>query len=424
MIRAGSGVGPEARGGAGSGEDAGASEHGEPNEGTAVRADAVIVAAGSSTRMGGRDKLEALVAGRPLLAWTIDAIAAAPEIERIVVVVAPGRADDPEDLPWMSGRVTLVVPGGRRRQESVAAGVDALVRLDPGGDARPVLVHDGARPLVSPELVGRVARATAAQGAVIPVLPVTETVKRVVGDLIEGTLDRAELATAQTPQGFRRGLLRAAYAQLPPAGSEEWTDEGVLLEACRIDVHAIPGEPGNLKVTLPADLARVDAALTGEGRLRVGFGHDSHPFGPGAPLALGGISIAGAPRLHGHSDGDVALHAVADALLGAAGLGDLGRLFPAGPATPAGISSRELLAVVVGRVRASGHAPASVDLTIIGARPRLAGSLDAMRDAIAGLLELDTRAVNVKASTGNLEGMEGAGRGMSARAVAVLEVAP
>jgi 2-C-methyl-D-erythritol 2,4-cyclodiphosphate synthase len=154
--------------------------------------------------------------------------------------------------------------------------------------------------------------------------------------------------------------------------------------------------------------------------LRVGFGSDSHPFGPGEPLALGGVTIAGAPRLHGHSDGDVALHAVADALLGAAGLGDLGRLFPADASTPRGIASGELLAEVVARLRTAGLAPVSVDLTVVAARPRLAAHLDGMRDAIAALLGLAPGHVDVKASTGNLLGMEGAGRGISAQALAVV----
>lgn len=389
-----------------------------------VRADAVIVAAGTSQRMAGIDKLLAPIGGRPLLAWTIDAMATAPEIERIVVVAAPGREDAVKGLRSVDGRVAAVVPGGRRRQESVAAGIDALVHLDPAGADRPVLIHDGARPLVSPALVGAVARATAELGAVIPVVPIAETVKRLDGDRIVGTVERAGLVTSQTPQGFRRGLLLEAYAQEPPATSAEWTDEGALLEACRIPVHALPGEPGNLKVTLPADLDRAAAVLAGAGRIRIGYGNDSHPFGPGRPLALGGLTIAGAPRLHGHSDGDVALHAVADALLGAAALGDLGRIYPAGPETPRGISSRDLLATVAERVRSAGFRVVSLDLTLVGARPRLGDTLEAMRTAIAGLLGVEPGSISVKASTGNLDGMEGAGRGMSAQAVAVLEATP
>lgn len=185
----------------------------------------------------------------------------------------------------------------------------------------------------------------------------------------------------------------------------------------------------NLKVTVPQDLERAEAALIGSPAvrargIRVGFGTDGHPFGPGEPLALGGITIEGAGRLAGHSDGDVALHAVADALLGASGLGDLGRQFPAGPETRAGIASAELLTAVLGRVLAAGYRPTSIDLTIVGARPRLAGRLDEMGRVIAGLLALAPDRVNVKASTGNLLGWQGAGRGISASAVAVVEAAP
>ncbi len=257
-----------------------------------------------------------------------------------------------------------------------------------------------------------------------------ETLKRVEHGRIAGTVDRAALAAAQTPQGVRRDVLARAWAIEPPSGPTTWTDEAALLEACRIPVHAVPGESTNLKVTLPDDLARVEAALVARGDLapvapaiRVGLGDDSHLFGPGGPLVLGGLPIEGAPRLHGHSDGDVVLHAVCDALLGATGLGDLGRLFPAGAATPAGIASRDLLAACVERVRAAGYAPVSIDLTLIGARPRLAGRLDDMAASIAGLVGLPAGSVNVKASTGNLAGFEGAGRGITARAVAVVAAA-
>ena len=386
--------------------------------------DVVVVAAGASTRMAGIDKLRAPIGGCPLLAWTLDALAAVPAVRRIVVVTAAERVGEVTDAAWLPPRVAGVVAGGARRQDSVAAGVAAL------GEGAPddvVLVHDGARPLVSAALVERVAAAAAEHGAAIPVVPVAETLKRVAGGHIAGTVDRTDLAAAQTPQGIRRDVLARAWAEVPPGSPPTWTDEAALLEACRIPVHAVLGESTNLKVTLPDDLARVEAALVARGDLaappagpRVGFGDDGHPFGPGGPLALGGLLFEGAPRLHGHSDGDVALHAVCDALLGAAGLGDLGRLFPAGPATPAGIASAEMLAVCVERVAAAGYAPVAIDLTLVGARPRLAGRLDDMAAAIAGLVGLAPDRVNVKASTGNLAGFEGAGRGISARAVVVV----
>lgn len=377
--------------------------------------------------MGGADKLAALVGGRPLLAWTLDAIARAPAVSRIVVVTTAANVALVAGAAWLPERVSAVVAGGPRRQDSVAAGVVAL----PDGPATGVvLVHDGARPMVSADLVEAVARAAAEYGAAIPVLPVVDTLKRIDAGRVAGTVDRSALAAAQTPQGVRRDVLAAAYAAFPPEGPATWTDEAALLEACRIDVHAIPGEPANLKVTLPDDLRQVEAALAQAGRIaatpsssaavRVGIGDDEHAFGPGSPLALGGIAIDAAPRLHGHSDGDVALHAICDALLGAAGLGDLGRIFPAGPSTPSGIASGELVAESLRRVRAAGLEPLSVDVTLIGARPHLAASLPRMREAIAGLLALPADRVNVKASTGNLAGWTGAGRGIAARAVAVL----
>jgi 2-C-methyl-D-erythritol 2,4-cyclodiphosphate synthase/2-C-methyl-D-erythritol 4-phosphate cytidylyltransferase len=319
-----------------------------------------------------------------------------------------------------------VVAGADRRQGSVAAGLAELDRLDgtraSDDGTRVVLVHDGARPIVSSELIEGIATTAAVHGAAIPVVPIGETVKRISAGWVEATVDRSALATAQTPQGARRSVLRAAFERYPAGGPDVFTDEAALLEACSIPVHVIDGEPGNIKVTLPADLARVATALEGVGgRTRTGIGHDSHPFGPGMPLVLGGVRIEGAPRLHGHSDGDVALHAVCDALLGAAGLGDLGRVFPADSATPVGVDSRALLDNVVARIRSASLRPASLDLTIVAGRPKLGSRLDTMRDVLAAALGLDVTWVNVKASTGNLDGMEGAGRGISALAIVVLE---
>ncbi len=407
---------------------------------------AVVVAAGSSRRMGGRDKLSAELEGRSVLRWSVEALAAAG-VRRIVVVASPERVPEVAAEPWLPDSVVAVVAGGRRRQESVAAGVAALAEPEAADETeadrvaaasanRPdpvILVHDAARPLASPDLVRAVAEAAARYGAAIPVVRVTETLKRLDGDRIGATVDRTDVVAAQTPQGLRRSLLERAYAEYPPDGPETWTDEASLLEACRIPVHAITGEATNLKVTVPLDLDRARALLEGglvPGRAgsaargetagRIGLGADGHSFGPGEPLALGGLRIEGAPRLAGHSDGDVALHAVADALLGAAGLGDLGRLFPADSRTPAGVDSRDLLATVAEKARAAGWRPSNVDVTIVAARPRLSALLPAMEEAIAAALGVDPSVVNVKASTGNLGGPEGAGRSISATAVAWL----
>jgi 2-C-methyl-D-erythritol 4-phosphate cytidylyltransferase/2-C-methyl-D-erythritol 2,4-cyclodiphosphate synthase len=387
-------------------------------------ADAIVVAAGASRRMEGIDKLDRIVAGRSLLEWSIGAIAGAPEVESIALVTTAERIDRIVAAGWLPESVRAVVPGGERRHESVAAGLAALDRLGGGSasDERVVLVHDGARPLVTGDLIARVVSAAAEHGAAVPVVAVAETLKRVEGDVVRETVDRVGLAAAQTPQGVRRTLLRSAFARYPAAGPETWTDEAALLEACTIPVHAIPGDPANLKVTLPADLDRVDAALrsTAGTMVRVGIGQDLHPFGAGSPLILGGVTIAGAPRLDGHSDGDVVLHAIADAILGAAGLGDLGRLFPAGPETPRGVASSELLSSVVRKAADAGFLVESLDVTVVAARPRLGSSLVAMTARIAGLVGVADTAVNVKASTGNLAGFEGAGRGISALALVTL----
>jgi 2-C-methyl-D-erythritol 4-phosphate cytidylyltransferase/2-C-methyl-D-erythritol 2,4-cyclodiphosphate synthase len=390
-------------------------------------ADAIVVAAGSSQRMDGVDKLSWEVAGRPLLAYALDAVAAAPSIASVVVVTAPDRAAAVRAAPWLPPGVIAVVEGGKSRHDSVRAGFAALeaARPDPVGQ-RPVLVHDGGRPCVSASLVEAVVAAVERHGAAIPGLPVAETIKRVESDRIVATVDRVDLVTAQTPQGVRRSLFREALAS-DVAQSATWTDEAALLEACTIPVHVLPGDPTNLKVTVPADLARVASLLApgaGSAERRTGIGQDGHPFGPGQPLMLGGVAIEGAPRLAGHSDGDVLLHALADALLGAAGMGDLGRLFPADASTPRGIAGRRIIEVVVERLAAAGWRAVQVDATVIGARPKLGGRLDALRDTIADQLGLPSGVVNIKASTGNLDGTEGAGRGMSALVVATIEQRP
>jgi len=433
----------------------------------ATEVEAVVVAAGASRRMGGPDKLAAELEGRSVLRWSVEALAAAG-VHRIVIAASAARVAEIAAQPWLPDSVVAVVAGGERRQDSVAAGVMALADLaaeaahdaardaarasrrksagrdsdSPApADAEPcdpvILVHDAARPLVSPDLIRAVAQAALEFGAAIPILPVTETLKRLDGDLIGATVDRTGVVAAQTPQGVKRSLLERAYAAFPPSGPETWTDEASLLEACRIAVHSILGEGTNLKLTVPLDLQRATAfldaglvpgrpsaaapaagAVAAQGR--IGLGTDSHPFGPGEPLALGGLRIEGAPRLAGHSDGDVALHAVADALLGAAGLGDLGRVFPADARTPSGIDSSVMLASVAEKVKAAGWVPSNVDLTIVAARPKLAALLPAMEEAIAAVLGVDAARVNVKASTGNLGGPEGAGRSISASAIAWL----
>jgi 2-C-methyl-D-erythritol 4-phosphate cytidylyltransferase/2-C-methyl-D-erythritol 2,4-cyclodiphosphate synthase len=374
-------------------------------------ADAVVVAAGSSSRMAGTDKLLADVGGRPVLRWALDSLSAAPSVRDIVVVAPRDRVPALLAFPWLDALGARVVPGGERRQDSVAAGVRAT-------HAEVVLVHDGARPFVSASVVEAVAMAAREHGAAIPVLPVVDSLKRVEAGAIVATASRQGLFRAQTPQGARRDVLLAATEALA-AGPEEFGDEAELLARYGVAVTTVSGDPANLKLTVPADLELARALAAGRtGTPRVGFGTDSHPFGPEMGLRLGGIEIADAPRLAGHSDGDVALHAICDALLGVAGLPDLGRTFPASDPATRGIAGADLVREAVRLAAASGWMPVSVDVTLLGARPRLgAKRLDAMRDAISSLLNLDEGAVAVKASTGNLSGDEGAGRVIAATAI-------
>ena len=363
--------------------------------------------------MGGADKLDIDIAGRSVLRRSVEAMRAAPEIADIIIVTSVDRAAQLGEADWLPPR-TRIVPGGRRRQDSVAAGVRAA-------SAEVVLVHDAARPLVDAAVIERVTSAAARHGAAIPVLPVVDALKRVDGEIVIGAADRSGLFRAQTPQGARRELLVSAVAA-HAGGDDLIADEAELLARDGVAVTIVAGDAANLKITLPedADLARRLAA--DGGRIRHGFGFDSHPFGPGDGLRLGGLSIEDAPRLWGHSDGDVVLHALCDALLAASGNGDLGRLFPAGDATTRDIDSTELVRESVARATAAGVAATAADVTITAARPRLGGRrLDEMAAIIAGLLGVERGRISVKAATGNLAGDEGAGRVISA--TCLLEVA-
>jgi 2-C-methyl-D-erythritol 4-phosphate cytidylyltransferase / 2-C-methyl-D-erythritol 2,4-cyclodiphosphate synthase len=369
-------------------------------------ADAVVVAAGSSRRMAGVDKLESLIGDRTVLEHAVASVALPGLVARTVIVVAPDRVTDLAGRSWVRERGCEVVAGGPRRQGSVAAGVAAT-------SARVVLVHDGARPIVAPDVVAAVAEAADRVGAAIPVLASSDALKHVDDDRVGGTVDRAGIVRAQTPQGARRELLAPALARY--ADGADVADEAELLALDGVAVATVAGDPANVKITHPADLDLARRLLRPTSPSAIGHGWDSHPFGPDDGLRLGGVSIDAAPRLHGHSDGDVVLHALCDALLGAAGLGDIGRLFPSGAPGTAGIDSAILVAEVVGRVAVTGLAPSQVDVTIRGARPRIgAARLEAMRTRIADLLVLDPARVGVKAATGNLSADEGAGRAISA----------
>ncbi|MEP7360973.1 MAG: 2-C-methyl-D-erythritol 2,4-cyclodiphosphate synthase [Chloroflexota bacterium] len=369
-------------------------------------ADAVIVAAGGSTRMVGTDKMAELLLGRSLLQWSVEQMAAAQSVARVVVVARPDRVAELVAQPWLAD--AIVVAGGERRSDSVRAGVNAAT-------GAVVLVHDGARPLASPALADAVAVAAARHGAAVPVLPVVDSLKRDAGATLGESVERDGLVRAQTPQGARRQLLLDAIAA---AKDEAFSDEAALLESQGIAIATVPGEPHNIKVTLPEDLDMVRALARGGAETRVCLGQDSHSFGPDLGLWLGGVQIEHAPRLFGHSDGDVVLHAIATAILSGTGNGDLGRLFPATDQTTIGIASSHLLRVAVAQAAKTGWTIESVQVSVVGARPKLGGErLDAMAANVANLLAVSRDSVAINASTGNLSGDEGAGRVITATAL-------
>lgn len=386
-------------------------------------ADAVIVAAGAGRRMGGLDKVMIPLGGRPALAWSVASMAAAQSVARIIVVTSAARVGELSSAPWITSVRATVVEGGARRQDSVARGL-----AETTGEV--VVVHDGARPFASPALVDAVAGRAREVGAAIPVMPVVDSLKRVHEAGGAARASREGLFRAQTPQGARRELLREAVAQA--AAEAEFGDEAEMLEGIGVAVAIVAGEPTNIKLTDSSDIPLAEALASAMGvpgpptiERRYATATDSHPFGPQDGLQLGGLPIPDAPRLYGHSDGDAALHAMADALLAAAGIPDLGRQFPSSDPATYGASSKELLRQVVQLVQRSGWRPVSIDVSITAARPKLGGArLDAMRAEIGDLVGLPRESVAVKASTGNLIGSDGAGRSISATALVSVEFVP
>jgi len=386
---------------------------------------AVVPAAGRGARFGSPiPKSLVPLRGRPLVYYPLDVLQRMDEVEAIVVAAPAEALSDVWRLVRDAGltKVTAVVPGGADRQASVAAG---LAALPPG--PRLVLVHDGVRPFLSPEVVRAVVDAAARHGAATAAVPVAETIKRAEDGWVEATLDRSRLYHVQTPQAFDRGLLLRAHEEAARQGFRG-TDDASLVERLGHRVRLVPGSSVNLKVTVPEDLVVADALVRRSDAPapapRIGIGFDAHRFAAGRPLILGGVEIPAARGLAGHSDADVILHAVMDALLGAAGCGDIGRHFPPDAPEYAGARSLVLLARVRELLAERGWRAAHVDVMVMAESPRLAPHIPAMRQAIAGGLGVDADRVNVKATT--LEGMGAIGReeGIAAQAVASLEALP
>jgi 2-C-methyl-D-erythritol 4-phosphate cytidylyltransferase / 2-C-methyl-D-erythritol 2,4-cyclodiphosphate synthase len=381
---------------------------------------AVVVAAGQSLRAGGEvPKVFRRIGGHTLLEHALAAFVRASKIALVQPVV---RKDDLQLARTLIGNMEILAPvsGGTTRQASVRAGLEALQPHAPDI----VLVHDAARPFTSANLIARAIEAAEQTGAAIPALSVTDTVKRVdTTGTIEMTLDRNAIRLVQTPQAFRFPALLEAHRRAALQGREDFTDDAALAEWAGMKVTVFEGEPGNIKLTTPEDFLRAEgrqfAAL---GDVRIGSGLDVHAFGPGDHVTLGGVRIANDKALTGHSDADVALHALTDAVLGALADGDIGTHFPPSDPQWRGASSDQFLAFAVERVRGRGGCIGHLDLTIVCETPRISAHRDAIRANIAKIVGVDLARVAVKATTSEKLGFTGRGEGIVAYATATVRL--
>jgi len=372
-----------------------------------------IVAAGGAGVRAGAAKQWLVLGGETVLRRAARALAASPLVDEIVAVVPEGEQRRGAQEVAGLGKPARAVAGGAARADSVRNGLAAAE-----GSAV-VLVHDAARPFATPALAARVVEAAARDGAALAALPVTDTVKRGAGEAdlrVAETLDRRTLWLAQTPQGFRRDLLLRAYEAAGTAAAAA-TDECSLVERLGAPVTLVPGEPGNFKITGPADVERARAVL--EAPVAMGVGYDTHRFSPGRRLVLGGVEFEG-DGLLGHSDADVCAHAIGDAILGAAGLGDLGRHFPDADPRWKGVSSLLLLRDIARKAAEHGWRVGNCDVTLAARRPKIAPRAEEMRARLAEALGVSPAQVNVKATTGEGMGFVGREEGIAAHAVALL----
>ncbi|MBR0664110.1 bifunctional 2-C-methyl-D-erythritol 4-phosphate cytidylyltransferase/2-C-methyl-D-erythritol 2,4-cyclodiphosphate synthase [Roseomonas hellenica] len=373
---------------------------------------ALLMAAGRGSRFGaGTPKQYLPLAGRAVLRRAAEALLAEPGVDAILPVCAPGEAATVAAL--LDGLPVLPpVAGGRTRQDSVRAGLEALAGASPDI----VLVHDAARPMVPRGTVAALLAALETHPGAIPAQPVTDTLKRAEDGMIRATVARAGLFRAQTPQGFRFAPLLAAHR----AAAAEVTDDAALLEAAGLAVALVPGSESNVKITHPEDLIRVEAALGAALLPRMGTGFDVHRLVEGRPLILCGVTIPFPLGLSGHSDADVGIHALCDAIYGALAEGDIGRHFPPSEATWKDADSARFLRHAAARIAARGGRLAHADVTLICERPKIAPHAEAMRARLAELLDAPIGRVSVKATTTERLGFTGRGEGIAAQAAATL----
>lgn len=379
---------------------------------------AIIAAAGQGKRMGmKRNKLFVPLFHEPILLQTVKGLAGCPAVTSLIVVAGEKEVEFIQNL-LKQAKVAIswqVVVGAAERQYSIANALKAAP------DQGLILIHDGARPLIDRETVAKVIEAAEKWQAAVVGVPVKDTVKQVEDGVIVKTPDRKKLWAVQTPQIFAAKLIKRAYQ----AAAEEQvlgTDDASLVERLGVQVKMVQGKYENIKITTPEDIT-VARAFMGETALpRMGFGYDVHAFEAGRDLMLGGVHVPSPLGLAGHSDADVLLHAIADALLGAAGLGDIGRHFPDTDPAYLGISSLVLLDKVAALLRENGYGVHNVDATIVAQQPKLAPYIAQMNRNIAQVLGTCVDQINVKATTTEGLGFAGRKEGMAAYAVVSLHV--
>ncbi len=377
---------------------------------------ALVVAAGRGTRLGGPLPKQYLpLAGRPVLRYSLEALADHPAIDAVRVVFNP---EDGASYDAATRGLALLPPvaGGAARQDLVRLGLESLAEAAP----ERVLIHDGARPFLDRGTIDRVLAALDEAPGAIPALPLKDTVKRGAQGRIVETLDRAALWRAQTPQGFRYGPILAAHRA---AAGSDLPDDAAVAERAGLAVRLVAGSEANFKVTTAEDLQQAERWLAArQGDIRTGQGFDVHAFGPGDRVWLCGIELAHEQGLVGHSDADVGLHALTDAILGALGAGDIGVHFPPSDPQWRGAPSHRFLAHAAALVAAAGGSIGHVDVTLICERPKIGPHRAAMVARIAEILALDPRRVSVKATTTEGLGFTGRREGIAAQAIATLRL--
>lgn len=388
---------------------------------------ALIVAAGRGVRAAsepGLPKQYCPIGGVPILARSIAAFAAHPRVDEILVVIHPDDAQlyESASRPF-AARLRKPVAGGARRQDSVRSGLEALADAAPSS----VLIHDAARPFVDRTLIDRVIDGLAAFDAALPCLPVADTLKWVARGKVIGTAERDQLFRSQTPQGFKFEAILAAHREAAKDPARAFTDDAAIAEWYGLDVALVEGAEDNRKLTTAGDMRLADELLQPRrgrdaGTIRVASGYDVHAFGPGDAVILCGVSIPHAKKLTGHSDADVALHALTDALLGTIADGDIGVHFPPSDARWRGAASEIFVKHAAAKVRERGGSIVHADITLLCEAPRIGPYRDQMRGRVAELLGIEASQVSLKATTNEGLGFIGRGEGIAAMATATVSL--